>query len=107
MFDDFTRPELMQATVYAYSMRLIRSSSFFCRLSRGLPIIDEHWPNLFPVSLPKPQFSSWLIEQVGTGQYVGLQYVDTHKFRVPWKHNSRKDCSDEDSKIFRVSMPAD
>ncbi|XP_030587171.1 interferon regulatory factor 7 isoform X2 [Archocentrus centrarchus] len=53
-------------------------------------------------SLPKPQFSSWLIEQVETGQYAGLRYVSSNKFRVPWKHNSRKDCNDEDSKIFRA-----
>ncbi|XP_028264353.1 interferon regulatory factor 7 [Parambassis ranga] len=55
-------------------------------------------------SPPKPQFASWLIEQVETGQYAGLCYVGTGqtKFRVPWKHNSRKDCNDEDSKIFRA-----
>ncbi|KAM3609404.1 uncharacterized protein V6R79_014217 [Siganus canaliculatus] len=53
-------------------------------------------------SPPKPQFASWLIEQVGTGQYAGLCYVGQNKFRVPWKHNSRKDCNDEDSKIFRA-----
>ncbi|XP_043979459.1 interferon regulatory factor 7 isoform X1 [Gambusia affinis] len=53
-------------------------------------------------SPPKPQFASWLIEQVETGQYKGLCYVDQNKFRVPWKHNSRKDCNDEDSKIFRA-----
>nr|XP_046250879.1 interferon regulatory factor 7 [Scatophagus argus] len=53
-------------------------------------------------SPPKPQFASWLIEQVETGQYTGLRYVDQNKFRVPWKHNSRKDCNDEDSKIFRA-----
>ncbi|KAK2918039.1 interferon regulatory factor 7 isoform X2 [Channa argus] len=52
-------------------------------------------------SSPKPQFASWLIEQVKTGQYPGLCYVGQNKFRVPWKHNSRKDCNDEDSKIFR------
>nr|AVC70704.1 interferon regulatory factor 7 [Siniperca chuatsi] len=51
---------------------------------------------------PKPQFASWLIEQVETGQYKGLCYVDQNKFRVPWKHNSRKDCNEEDSKIFRA-----
>lgn len=55
-----------------------------------------------PSSPPKPQFASWLIEQVETGQYLGLCYVGQNKFRVPWKHNSRKDCNDEDSKIFRV-----
>ncbi|XP_073327534.1 interferon regulatory factor 7 [Pagrus major] len=53
-------------------------------------------------SPPKPQFASWLIEQVETGQYTGLRYVEQNKFRVPWKHNSRKDCNDEDSKIFRA-----
>ncbi|XP_068579746.1 interferon regulatory factor 7 isoform X2 [Cebidichthys violaceus] len=53
-------------------------------------------------SLPKPQFASWLIEQVETGQYTGLRYEGQNKFRVPWKHNSRKDCNDEDSKIFRA-----
>ncbi|XP_015231204.1 PREDICTED: interferon regulatory factor 7 isoform X1 [Cyprinodon variegatus] len=53
-------------------------------------------------SPPKPQFASWLIEQVETGQYKGLCYVEQNKFRVPWKHNSRKDCNDEDSKIFRA-----
>nr|QRF92545.1 interferon regulatory factor 7 variant 2 [Takifugu obscurus] len=55
-----------------------------------------------PTSFSKPQFASWLIEQVETGQYLGLRYVDENKFRVPWKHNSRKDCNDEDNKIFRA-----
>uniref|UniRef100_A0A673BJM7 Interferon regulatory factor 7 n=1 Tax=Sphaeramia orbicularis TaxID=375764 RepID=A0A673BJM7_9TELE len=50
----------------------------------------------------KPQFANWLIEQVETGQYPGLSFVDHNKFRVPWKHNSRKDCNDGDSKIFRA-----
>ncbi|XP_041650496.1 interferon regulatory factor 7 isoform X2 [Cheilinus undulatus] len=53
-------------------------------------------------SPPKPQFASWLIQQVETGQYTGLCYVGQNKFRVPWKHNSRKDCNDEDSKIFKA-----
>lgn len=52
-------------------------------------------------SPPKPQFASWLIEQLKTGQYKGLCYVGPNKFRVPWKHNSRKDCNDEDSKLFK------
>ncbi|KAF7659256.1 hypothetical protein LDENG_00001200 [Lucifuga dentata] len=50
----------------------------------------------------KPQFASWLIEQVETGQYAGLCFVGQNKFRVPWKHNSRKDCNEEDSKIFKA-----
>ncbi|CAL1595458.1 unnamed protein product [Knipowitschia caucasica] len=51
---------------------------------------------------PKPQFASWLIEQVETGQYSGLHYIEHKKFRVPWKHNSRKDCNDDDGKIFKA-----
>lgn len=62
----------------------------------------SHATVLSPTSPPKPQFASWLIEQVETGQYLGLRYVGQNRFRVPWKHNSRKDCNDEDSRIFRV-----
>ncbi|CAB1313689.1 unnamed protein product [Coregonus sp. 'balchen'] len=51
---------------------------------------------------PKPQFADWLIEQVRTEQYAGLTFMDNKKFRVPWKHNSRKDCSEDDCKIFRA-----
>ncbi|XP_059916549.1 interferon regulatory factor 7 isoform X1 [Gadus macrocephalus] len=50
----------------------------------------------------KPLFANWLIEQVETGNYPGLSYISTNLFRVPWKHNSRKDCNDEDCKIFRA-----
>ncbi|KAM8892974.1 interferon regulatory factor 7 isoform 2-T2 [Spinachia spinachia] len=53
-------------------------------------------------SLLKPKFTSWLIEQVEAGRYAGLRYEGPNKFRVPWKHNSRKDCNDEDSGIFRA-----
>lgn len=84
-------------------------SDAFCECGRGAlsrflsVFLPQHWPDMFPfLSPPKPQFASWLIEQVETGQYTGLRYVDQNKFRVPWKHNSRKDCNDEDSKIFRV-----
>ncbi|XP_066526049.1 interferon regulatory factor 7 isoform X2 [Hoplias malabaricus] len=52
-------------------------------------------------SKPKPQFGSWLIEQVQGGQYEGLYMTGQDTFRIPWKHNSRKDCGDEDNKIFR------
>lgn len=53
-------------------------------------------------SSSKPQFGQWLIDQVYSGQYEGLNWVDNNKFRVPWKHNSRRDISDEDSKIFKA-----
>ncbi|XP_015193512.1 interferon regulatory factor 7 isoform X2 [Lepisosteus oculatus] len=54
------------------------------------------------VSYNKPQFGQWLIQQINSGDYPGLCWVDNDKFRVPWKHNSRKDCNDEDNKIFWV-----
>ncbi|KAL0968403.1 hypothetical protein UPYG_G00266390 [Umbra pygmaea] len=50
---------------------------------------------------PRPQFADWLIQQVHTGQYSGLSFVAENKFRVPWKHNSRKDCCEDDNKIFK------
>ncbi|XP_054632563.1 interferon regulatory factor 7 isoform X2 [Dunckerocampus dactyliophorus] len=49
----------------------------------------------------KPLFANWLIHQVEMGQCEGLCYVAPNKFRVPWKHNSRKDCSAADTKLFR------
>ncbi|XP_041132443.1 interferon regulatory factor 3-like [Polyodon spathula] len=50
----------------------------------------------------KPQFSKWLIEQINSGQYPGLEWVDRDCFRIPWKHNSRKDCNDDDCMIFKA-----
>ncbi|XP_066557173.1 interferon regulatory factor 7 [Amia ocellicauda] len=50
----------------------------------------------------KPQFGSWLIQQVDSGQYPGLSWISKDKFCIPWKHNSRKDCIDEDCKIFKA-----
>ncbi|XP_061678086.1 interferon regulatory factor 7 [Syngnathoides biaculeatus] len=49
---------------------------------------------------PKPLFASWLIKQVESGQYEGLRYVAPNKIRISWKHNSKRDCSDVDTKIF-------
>ncbi|RVE72181.1 hypothetical protein OJAV_G00059290 [Oryzias javanicus] len=53
-------------------------------------------------SPPKPLFATWLLAQVQTGRYAGLRFVDRNRFRVPWKHNSRRDCNDEDIQIFRA-----
>ncbi|XP_027028906.1 interferon regulatory factor 7 [Tachysurus fulvidraco] len=52
-------------------------------------------------SAVRPQFGHWLLEQVQSGQYGGLYMIDRDTFRIPWKHNSRKDCGDEDNQIFR------
>ncbi|XP_060771087.1 interferon regulatory factor 7 [Neoarius graeffei] len=52
-------------------------------------------------SAGRPQLGQWLLEQVQSGRYGGLYMLDRDTFRIPWKHNSRKDCGDEDNRIFR------
>ncbi|XP_067292841.1 interferon regulatory factor 7 isoform X2 [Pseudorasbora parva] len=52
-------------------------------------------------TIGKPQFGPWLIQQVESGQYEGLRMIGNDIFRVPWKHNSRRDLGDEDVKIFK------
>nr|XP_055048626.1 interferon regulatory factor 3-like isoform X1 [Misgurnus anguillicaudatus] len=49
----------------------------------------------------KPHFGPWLIDQVKSGQYKGLIMMDNDTFRIPWKHNGRKNLEDEDFKIFK------
>ncbi|XP_041965592.1 interferon regulatory factor 7 [Alosa sapidissima] len=51
----------------------------------------------------RPQFGRWLIQQVNSGRYEGLCWLDDQRttFRIPWKHNSRKDCNDGDNMIFK------
>lgn len=51
----------------------------------------------------KPQFGPWLIEQVESGQYEGLSMIGDDIFRIPWKHNARRDLGDVDVKIFKVT----
>ncbi|XP_077372097.1 interferon regulatory factor 7 isoform X1 [Festucalex cinctus] len=55
---------------------------------------------MFHLSPHKPPFASWLIEQVQAGRHEGLCYVAPNKIRIPWKHNSKRDCADVDTKIF-------
>ncbi|KTG35115.1 hypothetical protein cypCar_00007337 [Cyprinus carpio] len=50
----------------------------------------------------KPQFGPWLIEQVESGKYEGLRMIGNDIFRIPWKHNSRRDLGDDDVKIFKA-----
>ncbi|XP_062847036.1 interferon regulatory factor 7 [Trichomycterus rosablanca] len=52
--------------------------------------------------LIRPHFANWLIEQVQGGHYDGLYMIGKDTFRIPWKHNSRRDCRDEDNKIFQA-----
>ncbi|NWY49799.1 IRF3 factor, partial [Chionis minor] len=58
----------------------------------------------------KLRFGPWLLSAVSSGKYRGLRWVDPDRrvFRVPWKHNSRKDITSSDVEVFRVGgMGAD
>ncbi|XP_043826047.1 interferon regulatory factor 7 isoform X2 [Dromiciops gliroides] len=49
-------------------------------------------------------FGEWLLGEVSSGRYQGLGWLDASHtcFRVPWKHLSRKDISEDDSSIFKA-----
>uniref|UniRef100_UPI00398F0423 interferon regulatory factor 7 isoform X1 n=1 Tax=Pristiophorus japonicus TaxID=55135 RepID=UPI00398F0423 len=51
----------------------------------------------------KPQLQPWLMEQVASGRYQGLAWVNGHRsiFRIPWKHASRQDLCEDDYRIFK------
>ncbi|NXU50130.1 IRF3 factor, partial [Turnix velox] len=50
------------------------------------------------------RFGPWLLSAVSSGRYPGLCWIDKSRgiFRVPWKHNARKDITTSDVEIFRV-----
>ncbi|XP_069765621.1 interferon regulatory factor 3 isoform X2 [Narcine bancroftii] len=56
------------------------------------------------MSSQKPLLCPWLIEQVDSGQYPGLCWVNEEKrqFRIPWKHCLRQNISADDVKIFEA-----
>ncbi|XP_051822266.1 interferon regulatory factor 7 isoform X3 [Antechinus flavipes] len=49
-------------------------------------------------------FGEWLLGEVSSGRYQGLGWLDAARtcFRVPWKHLSRKDISEDDASIFKA-----
>ncbi|MGH0180286.1 UNVERIFIED_CONTAM: hypothetical protein FKN15_003396 [Acipenser sinensis] len=46
---------------------------------------------------------SWLVEQINSGRYPGLSWTNEalKQFRIPWKHDDRKDLTSEDTMIFK------
>ncbi|XP_043915758.1 interferon regulatory factor 3-like isoform X1 [Protopterus annectens] len=62
----------------------------------------SHSQNNPTFSNRKPLLSHWLIQQIDSGEYPGLYWLDTNrtKFRIPWKHISRSDISPNDYKLF-------
>lgn len=49
-------------------------------------------------------FGDWLLGEVSSGQYEGLQWLNEARtvFRVPWKHFGRRDLDEEDAQIFKA-----
>ncbi|PKU46858.1 interferon regulatory factor 7 [Limosa lapponica baueri] len=52
----------------------------------------------------KLRFGPWLLSAVSSGNYPGLCWINEASgiFRVPWKHNARKDVTSSDVEIFKV-----
>ncbi|NXQ91787.1 IRF3 factor, partial [Nyctibius grandis] len=52
----------------------------------------------------KLRFGPWLVSAISSGSYQGLCWTDQDRgaFRVPWKHNARKDITSSDLEIFKV-----
>ncbi|KGL96764.1 Interferon regulatory factor 3, partial [Charadrius vociferus] len=52
----------------------------------------------------KLRFGPWLLSAVSSGNYRGLCWIDpNHRiFRVPWKHNARKDVTSSDLEVFKA-----
>nr|XP_006124947.2 interferon regulatory factor 7 [Pelodiscus sinensis] len=50
------------------------------------------------------RFANWLISQIKSRNYEGLCWVNEAqmKFRIPWKHTSRRDITTNDYKIFKA-----
>ncbi|KFP02584.1 Interferon regulatory factor 3, partial [Calypte anna] len=52
----------------------------------------------------KVRFGPWLLSAVSSGSYRGLCWTDPVRraFRVPWKHNARRDVTDSDLEVFKA-----
>ncbi|OXB73796.1 UNVERIFIED_CONTAM: hypothetical protein H355_010342 [Colinus virginianus] len=52
----------------------------------------------------KLRFGPWLLNAVSSGLYQGLYWIDKARsiFRIPWKHNARKDVTSSDVEIFKA-----
>ncbi|KAM9266901.1 interferon regulatory factor 7 [Cariama cristata] len=53
---------------------------------------------------PKLRFLPWLLSAISSGSYRGLRWTDPARgtFRIPWKHNARKDVTSSDVEIFKA-----
>lgn len=51
----------------------------------------------------KPLFVPWLRQQIDSGLYPGVQWLDHEHFTIPWKHALRQDSNSDDVGIFKVN----
>ncbi|XP_059386412.1 interferon regulatory factor 3 [Carassius carassius] len=53
---------------------------------------------------PKPLFMPWLNEQIQSGRYPGVCWInkEQRQFSIPWKHASRQDSNSDDVLIFKA-----
>ncbi|XP_069713936.1 interferon regulatory factor 7 isoform X2 [Phaenicophaeus curvirostris] len=52
---------------------------------------------------PKQRFAPWLLSAVDSGRFRGLRWTQPGRaFRVPWKHNARRDLTSADLEVFRA-----
>ncbi|XP_048014927.1 interferon regulatory factor 7 isoform X2 [Megalobrama amblycephala] len=79
----------------------MRETSEPCKLRGSKAVSGPEVMAAMQSTIGKPQFGPWLIEQVESGRYEGVRMIGNDIFRIPWKHNSRKDLGDEDIKIFK------
>ncbi|XP_026652000.2 interferon regulatory factor 7 isoform X2 [Zonotrichia albicollis] len=54
----------------------------------------------------KLRFGQWLLNAINSGSYRGLRWIDSAHtiFRVPWKHNARKDITSSDLEVFKLEL---
>ncbi|KAM9190458.1 interferon regulatory factor 7 isoform 2-T2 [Mergus octosetaceus] len=52
----------------------------------------------------KLRFGPWLVNAINSGLYQGLCWTNPAQkvFRIPWKHNARKDVTSSDIEIFKA-----